>query len=144
MIWNEIEIKWNVFFSFNRCVKKPKTNVFGLYSEKEESLPNPNESSATRVLPSYLVNKVGNGSERRCCATSGDFYVELKVFTREDAECPEIDERWKKALLRLHCSLEDDSTQWKNLQRFVKDVSVIFEDAEPAFFSNKVIVKRPF
>ncbi|KAG7297737.1 hypothetical protein JYU34_018455 [Plutella xylostella] len=122
--------------STNKSQKKKKTvDVFGLCNEDEY-----NECVLqSKTLPSFVVNRVANGNQRRVGSTSGEFYAELKVYARHDAEEAPKDTRWTKALLRLNCYLEEGSPQWKLLHRFVKEAGTLFEDCVPSFYNPDLV-----
>lgn len=109
--------------------------MFGLCNEDEY-----NECVLqSKTLPSFVVNRVANGNQRRVGSTSGEFYAELKVYARHDAEEAPKDTRWTKALLRLNCYLEEGSPQWKLLHRFVKEAGTLFEDCVPSFYNPDLV-----
>lgn len=88
------------------------------------------------------MNRVANGNQRRLAVTNGEFYIDIKVYTRDDAENNGKDTRWTKALLRLNCYLEEESTQWKHLQRFVKEVNLLYKDSVPAYYPDTTKIKE--
>ncbi|XP_011561635.3 uncharacterized protein LOC125491061 [Plutella xylostella] len=108
-------------------------DIFGLCNDEDEVL------AQNKTLPSFVVNRVANGNQRRVANTSGDFYVEVKVYARRDAEDAPKDTRWTKALLRLNTYVEDGSPQWKLLHRFVKEASNLFSDSTPSFYNPDTI-----
>lgn len=112
-----------------RSQKRKLADIFGLQSSDDEI-------GAVKSLPSFIVNRVANGVQRRSAPTTGAFYLELRVYDRGDAETTDSDERWKKALLRLACSVDDDSSQWKTLQRLVKELHELFKESDPIFMSG--------
>ncbi|XP_069357310.1 uncharacterized protein [Maniola hyperantus] len=118
-----------------RSRKGKLLDIFGLQSDDDEG-------GAVKSLPSFIVNRVANGVQRRSVSTTGPFYLELRVYDRCDAEATESDERWKKALLRLACSVDDDSSQWKALQRLVKELHELFKDSDPTFMSGNFNFKK--
>lgn len=125
------------FLLFIRAQKKKvrALDVFGLCSEDDY-----NEAVLqTKTLPSFVVNRVASGNQRRVAPTAGEFYAELKVYARDDAENTAKDTRWTKALLRLNCYIAEGSSQWKQLQHFVKEASLLFEDCAPSYYSPDIV-----
>ncbi|KOB71783.1 Pre-mRNA-processing factor 17 [Operophtera brumata] len=116
-----------------RKKKTDMNDIFGLCSADDEAVL----SNGTQQLPSFLSNREANGMQRSCTPTDGCYFIKLKVHNNNDAVSSTSADRWRKALLRLSCSFDEDSQQWKLLQRFVVESSKLFKDATPSLFSDK-------
>lgn len=107
-------------------------DVFGLASRKEEG---ESGKPGAKVLPSYFINRVANGNERRTAVTEGAFYVDLKLYATKDAQDTDSLDLWKKAQVRIKFHTDENSEQWGQLYNFVRSVDSIFKE-EPKFFSG--------
>ncbi|KAL0861806.1 hypothetical protein ABMA27_009279 [Loxostege sticticalis] len=128
-----------------RASSKRSKDLFGLLSDEDETLAVENSqrrgSAAHPQLDSSLTTKVANGSVRRAAPLDGAYYVEVRVYSTSDALKTLPAERYKKALLTAKVQLNTDTSEWHDLQKFMKSLKKLFEDREPVFYSNKVNIK---
>lgn len=133
-----------IFFYFRASSKRSK-DLFGLLSDEDETLAVENSqrrgSAAHPQLDSSLTTKVANGSVRRAAPLDGAYYVEVRVYSTSDALKTLPAERYKKALLTAKVQLNTGTSEWHDLQKFMKSLKKLFEDREPVFYSNKVNIK---
>ncbi|KAL0879268.1 hypothetical protein ABMA27_003048 [Loxostege sticticalis] len=116
-----------------------KKHLFGLLSDEGAMLAVENSqrrgSAAHSQLDSSLTTKVVNGSTAptswRCASTA--------PVTRSRRRLR--NERYKKALLTAKVQLNTGTSEWHDLQKFMKSLKKLFEDREPVFYSNKVNIK---
>lgn len=108
------------------------SDIFGV-SQNRGPASSLNENDSR--LPSYFVNRVGNGCERRTAITEGEYYIDCKVYKTEDARAIDSMELWKKALVRIKFQADTESPQWRTLQKFVLSTDSLFPDP-PRFFDK--------
>ncbi|XP_026737885.1 uncharacterized protein LOC113501078 [Trichoplusia ni] len=111
--------------------KKNKTDIFGLRHERNDEC----DGSSTPVLSTFFVTRLANGNERRTANTSGEYYIDLKVYQTNDARETDSQELWRKALLRLKLQTDGDTIQWRKLQAFVQSADELFMKP-PTFYSS--------
>lgn len=92
--------------------------------------------SETTTISSFFVNKVANGNERRTVELDGDYTVDLKVYRTNDIKDVDSMDVWRKALLRIKLQTNEDTNQWKALQRFVHNANDIFYE-DPKFYKDQ-------
>lgn len=107
-------------------------DIFGI-SHSHESDTELNTGSS--CLPSFFVNRVANGCERRTASTDGEYYIDCKVYKASDARLTDSQELWKKALIRVKFQSNVDSPQWRKLQEFVRSADVLFPE-QPKFYDK--------
>ncbi|KAL0829623.1 hypothetical protein ABMA28_003129 [Loxostege sticticalis] len=125
----------NIIFLISKISK----DLFGLLSDEGAMLAVENSqrrgSAAHSQLDSSLTTKVVNGSTAptswRCASTAPATRSRRRLRN----------ERYKKALLTAKVQLNTGTSEWHDLQKFMKSLKKLFEDREPVFYSNKVNIK---
>lgn len=119
-----------------RPAKKSKKDIFSILQSEEQATTN----STPRPASSFIT-RVSSGHVRRATNTTGDYFVELKVYKTEDINSVPQDERYRKALASLKLECADNSKEWDALQKFISTAYLLFENSEPVFFNYKLIKK---
>lgn len=123
--------KYLLTLLFTLCSsKKDKLDIFGLRHERDDEC----DGTSAPVLSTFFVTRIANGSERRTANTSGQYYIDLKVYQTNDARETDSQELWKKALLRIKFQTEGDTSQWRKLQAFVQSADELF--VKPPLFNS--------
>ncbi|XP_028161966.1 uncharacterized protein LOC114353964 [Ostrinia furnacalis] len=127
-----------------RAPTKSSTDLFGLLSDEDESVAIENSQRlkvGRQQLDSSLTSKVANGVVRRTVPLEGAYYVEVRVYNTRDALKTPPADRYKKTLHTLKVQLNTETSQWRDLQKFMKTAKKLFEDREPIFYNNKINFK---
>lgn len=107
--------------------------VFGLETVQKTSKPSANG------LPTYLTTRVPGGSVRRESMQDGEYFVEVRVYTTEEATKAQPDQRWKLAQVTLKAKLDRGTDQWEALQNFMHKTHELFNESDPVFIAYKVV-----
>ncbi|XP_063822980.1 uncharacterized protein LOC135088509 [Ostrinia nubilalis] len=116
--------------------KKTKS-LFSIINKDERA----SAKETTRSIASSFTSRVSSGQCRRTAVTSGEFYIDLKVYNTDDVKNVPPEERYKKALAAVKLQCGEQSQEWEALQRFISSAYVIFEECEPTYYSNKINIK---
>jgi hypothetical protein len=79
---------------------------------------------------------VSSGACRRTTLTDGTFLIDLKVYTIDDYQKSNFEERYKKALASVKLQCKEDSPEWNQIQKFLGNAFSIFNDCEPVYFTD--------
>ncbi|CAG9791197.1 unnamed protein product [Diatraea saccharalis] len=71
------------------------------------------------IVTSSFASRVSTGTSRRTAATTGEFFVDLKVYKTGDYTSNPVDVRYKTALVTVKLQCEDSSPSWDALQTFL-------------------------
>lgn len=114
-----------------------------MLSEDEENaaIENSQHRRGGQKLDSSLTSKVANGVVRRVNQLNGAYYTEVRVYNTRDASKTPPEERYKKALVTLKVQLNPNTSEWRDLQKFMKNIKLLFDNQEPVFYSNKINFK---
>lgn len=131
------------YFLYFRGRKKSRVaDVFGLCDSDDEVVATAGAStSARKKLASSFVNRILTGQQRKVADTIGEYHIDLKVYNTREAEQLNPEDRWKKALIRIQFSTDDDSKQWLCVQKLVHESNKLFAGCNPVFYSDNIHFK---
>lgn len=113
---------------------KKSADIFQIIRDEERSASTPAQQNTKTV--SSFASRVSSGTTRRCAITSGDFYIDLKIYKVEDVKTTDALERYKKALVAIKLQCEEKSVEWEQIQKFISTAFDIFKNCEPTYYSN--------
>lgn len=107
-------------------------DLFGTDSEDEETPPPP-----TSNLPTVFCRRVANGVTKQISNSSGDFYVEIKLYEASEVEKVAGEDRWRHAIVSAKTKLKHGGREWDLLQKLVTELKTQFADSTPVLIKNK-------
>lgn len=88
-------------------------------------------------LRSFINQRVATGyTSQTDPIKTGQYYFELRVYNTREAEKVDSTERWKRALVTLKLSTDDDTRVWKALTNLVQAGKDEMKSIPPVLYPN--------